>query len=235
MIYAIADLHGYPLERLKALLKSAGFCDEDFLYVLGDVIDRNGDGGVELLCWLMEQPNAQLILGNHEATLLSCAFVFDEITEESVNNLNTEKLDLLNTYLLNGGDVTLKAMKALDFDTRDWLLEYLREAPLYEVVTAGGTDYLLVHSGLGNFSKEKRISDYSQNDFLWTRPGLEDCYYDDIMTVFGHTPTVYYGEEYRGKTIRTRSWMNIDVGAGYGIEPVLLRLDDGKEFRLQDE
>lgn len=232
MIYAIADLHGYPIEKLKALLKNARFCDKDFLYFLGDVIDRNGDGGVELLYWMMNQPNVQMILGNHEATLLSCAFVFDKITEESVNNLSAEKLDLLNTYLINGGDVTLKAMKALDFDTRDWLLEYLREAPLYEAVTAGDTDYLLVHSGLGNFSKEKRISNYSPNDLLWTRPELEDCYYDDIMTVFGHTPTFSYGEEYRGKILRTRTWINIDVGAAYGEEPVMLRLDDGKEFVL---
>lgn len=69
MIYVISDLHGYPLEKLKKLLNKADFSDNDFLYILGDVIDRNGDGGVEMLCWLMEQSNIQLLLGNHEAML----------------------------------------------------------------------------------------------------------------------------------------------------------------------
>ena len=45
MTYVISDLHGYPIEKLKTLLEKAGFCEDDFLYILGDVIDRNGDGG----------------------------------------------------------------------------------------------------------------------------------------------------------------------------------------------
>ena len=55
MIYAISDLHGYPLDRLKMLLDKAGFCDKDFLFIIGDVIDRNGDGGVSILSWLILQ------------------------------------------------------------------------------------------------------------------------------------------------------------------------------------
>lgn len=77
MTYVISDLHGYPLEKLKKLLKKANFSSDDFLYILGDIIDRNGDGGVGILLWLLEQVNVQLILGNHEAMLLSCDFVFD--------------------------------------------------------------------------------------------------------------------------------------------------------------
>ena len=57
MTYVISDLHGYPLEKLKMLLAKANFSEDDFLYILGDVVDRNGDGGVEMLCWLLSQPN----------------------------------------------------------------------------------------------------------------------------------------------------------------------------------
>ena len=46
MTYVISDLHGYSIEKLKMLLKKANFGEDDFLYILGDVIDRNGDGGV---------------------------------------------------------------------------------------------------------------------------------------------------------------------------------------------
>jgi serine/threonine protein phosphatase 1 len=65
MTYVISDVHGYSIEKLKILLEKAGFCEDDFLYILGDVIDRNGDGGVAILRWLLSRPNVQLILGNH--------------------------------------------------------------------------------------------------------------------------------------------------------------------------
>ncbi len=231
MIYVISDLHGYPLDRLKKLLNKAHFGEDDFLYILGDVIDRNGDGGVGILLWLLEQPNAQLILGNHEAMLLGCEFVFDEITEESADAISAFELEMLQNYTYDGGDVTLDALYHLPRETQRDILEYLHEAPLYEAVTAGGQDYILVHAGLGNFSEYKKMSEYTAADLLWEWPEITDEYYDDIHTVFGHTPTGNFDAAYDGKILRTRTWTCIDCGAGWGNEPVLLRLDDGAEFR----
>lgn len=235
MIYAISDLHGYPLANFKKLLEKAAFSNDDFLYLLGDCIDRNGDGGVEMLCWLLEQPYVQLILGNHEAMLLACSFVFEEITEETINALTAEKMGLLQQYMQNGGDVTLKALRELRNRAPDLIAElfdYLHDAPLYEAVSAGGKDFLLLHSGIDHFEKAKKLSQYAQDDFLWTWTSLETDYFDEIITVFGHTPTLTYGEEYTGKILKTRTWIDIDVGAGFGQEPVLLRLDDFEEFRM---
>ena len=154
-------MHGYPLEKFKKFLKKVGFSGDDFLYILGDVVDRNGDGGVEMLCWLLEQPNVQLILGNHEAMLLSCAFVFEKITNESLQNVTSEKLELLNTYMQNGGDVTLKALQKLNKsspETVSYILDYLHDASLYETVSTEENDFLLVHSGIDNFNKNKKLS-----------------------------------------------------------------------------
>lgn len=235
MIYVISDLHGYPLKKLKKLLEKADFGENDFLYILGDVVDRNGDGGVEILVWLLSQLNAQLILGNHEAMLLACEFLFDEITEDSISSFDSEKMEILTNYQLNGGDVTLKALSKLNKASPEAvadILDYLHDAPLYEAVTAGGKDYFLVHSGIDDFEKGKKISEYPADAFIWAWPELEDEYFDDITTVFGHTPTKYYGEEYSNKIIKTKTWIAIDMGAGDGVtEPVLLRLDDMAEFR----
>lgn len=235
MIYVISDLHGYPLEKLKKLLEKAHFDENDFLYILGDVVDRNGDGGVEILTWLLSQPNVQLILGNHEAMLLACEFLFDEITEDSISSFDSEKMEILTNYQLNGGDVTLKALSKLNQESPETvadILDYLHDAPLYEAVTAGGKDYFLVHSGIDDFEKGRKISEYPADAFIWAWPELEDEYFDDITTVFGHTPTKYYGEEYSNKIIKTRTWIAIDMGAGDGVtEPVLLRLDDMAELR----
>lgn len=229
MIYATSDLHGYPLEKFMALLDKAEFSDSDFCFVLGDVIDR-GTEGIKTLRLLMNQPNFQLILGNHEAMMLACDFICDEITDDTIANLTSDKLGIYRTWLSNGGQQTLNELYALNGEERKYIFEFLREAPLYETVTAGGRDFLLTHSGLGSFDKNKKISDYSKFDLIWNRPNSNARYFDDIMTVFGHTPTHYYGLEFKGRAIVTDTWIDIDTGAAIGGSPMLLRLDDLKEF-----
>ena len=234
-VYVTSDLHGLELFKLKALLQKAEFCSKDWLYILGDAVDRRNDGGVEILKWLLVQPNVQLILGNHEAMLLSCDFVFNEITNESLDKLSAEKTALLFNYIQNGGAVTLKALKdAMKTDPEIILdiLNYLREAPLYETVCVGDRDFLLCHSGLDNFSREKKLSEYDPHDFLWARPQIDTVYFEDIITVFGHTPTKFYRQSLNGRILHTQTWIDIDVGAAYGNPPALLRLDDLTEFYL---
>lgn len=232
MIYVTSDLHGYSLDKFKLLLDKANFRDSDFLFVLGDVIDRGADG-VEILQWLMVQPNIELILGNHEAMLLSCDFLFDEINEKSISELTGTELQLYSAWIANSGQSTFDALSAIQNEEIEYILEYLREAPLYEALTVGNRDFILTHSGLGNFDPQMNLSKYSSFDLLWTRPELDQKYFDDMTVVFGHTPTYCYGDEYKGKAIFTDTWINIDTGSGHGYAPMLLRLDDMKEFYLQ--
>lgn len=235
-IYVTSDLHGLPLSELKRLLDSASFNrNTDWLFIIGDVIDRQNDGGVEILKWLPQQPNVQLILGNHEAMLLSCDFVFDEITDRSIEQFDSEKMELLMNYMQNGGDVTLKALRSLmqtEPETVADILDYLREAPLYETVSVNDKDFLLVHSGLDNFDENKKLIDYTTDELLWSRPSLDTQYFTDgTIVILGHTPTVYFGSEFKGKILRTKTWIDIDIDI-LNNRPVLLKLDDLNEYYL---
>lgn len=225
MIYVTSDLHGYSIEKFKDFLEKVHFSDDDFLFVLGDVIDRGKDG-IKILKWLMAKTNAQLVLGNHEAMFLACDFLFEEITEDSISRLTGSKLNTYSTWVANSGQVTIDALSAMRNSEIKYILEYLRDAPLYETVTVNNNDFILTHSGLGDFRKDKKLSEYAPMDLLWTRPGLNTRYFDDITVIFGHTPTVYYGNEYLGQIVKTDTWVNVDVGVGLGQEPALLRLDD---------
>ena len=234
-IYVTSDLHGTAPERLQALLAKAGFGPDDWLYILGDVIDRTGDGGVRMLLWLMQQPNVQLLRGNHEEMLLSCAFVFDEITKDSVQSLDVNKMDRLNNYVYNGGDVTLERLHRLSKHNPERIreiLDYLQETPLYESVEAGGRTFLLVHAGIEGFDPGRKLSEYPAKAFLWPRPAMEDEYFPDVITVFGHTPTIVYDWASRGRIYHAPHWIDIDVGVHGGYAPALLRLDDLAEFYL---
>ena len=234
MIYVSSDLHGCPVEKFEQLLQQASFGKDDFLFILGDVIDR-GQHGVALLRWIAEQPNVQLILGNHEAMLLSCQFLFDEITQDTLAKLTTRRLKLVDTWLRNGGSPTLNSLQRLLKDEPEifrGILELLQDAPFYDTVEAGGKHFLLVHSGLNHFSPDKPLDDYTLHDLLWTRPTPQDRYYEDRTVIFGHTPTEFLDPAYRGRAYRTDTWICIDSGAATGGFPMLLRLDDGAEFYL---
>lgn len=74
---------------------------------------------------------------------------------------------------------------------------------------------------------------FSTDELIWTRPKLTQKYFDDTITIFGHTPTHFYGAEHYGKAVKTPTWIDIDTGAAYdGGSPMLLRLDDMKEFYI---
>ena len=235
MIYVTSDLHGCSPSVLKQLLKQVDFREEDLLFVLGDVIDR-GEFGPELLLWLSRQSNTRLILGNHEAWMLACKFLFEEATVESLDQLRPEQRMLLECWLENGGGPTIMGLNRLlhqSPDLFDGVMDYVRNAPMYELVNAGGKSYILVHAGLGNFDPGRDLDDYTPRELLLERPGLNDRYFTDRVTVFGHTPTEFFGEEFRGRMLRTDTWWNIDTGVAMGRSPMLLRLEDGQEFYLE--
>lgn len=78
-IYSIGDLHG-RYDLWKAALKKINFNqEEDTLYILGDVINRNL-GGLQILNCIMGNPQAyRLILGNHEEQFLNNLPIYDRI------------------------------------------------------------------------------------------------------------------------------------------------------------
>ncbi len=235
MIYVTSDIHG-RFECLKRLLDAVNFSESDWLWIIGDVIDRNGDGGIEMLKWLLWQPNVQLILGNHENFLLANRWLFEEISDESIDNFDASNLARLSLWRSNGGDVTVKALSDEPADMRQDILDYLDDCPLFETVSVGDRKYLLVHGGLGNYDKAKRPEDYTPDELLWARPSLSTEYSPSEYTVIvGHTPTVAYSERYKNRMIKTNSFWNIDTGAAMKDgKPMLLCLDTLKEYYLTE-
>lgn len=230
MTYVVSDLHGIPLRQFQMLLKRARFSDDDILFVLGDTIDRGADG-IRLLLWMMEQHNVFHLLGNHEAMLLAVSeTILKDCGDVELEDLQDGQLDILSSMLVNGAQPTLSALGELVRgapEQAEDLLDYLREMPLYDSVEVNDVTYLLVHAGLGNFVPGKKMSSYTQDELLWSRPELDEVYPlgDDVHVVFGHTPTSYY--EMTGKIVKTETWSCIDTS---DVGPSLLRLDDWSVF-----
>ena len=232
MIFATSDIHGYPLDAFLSLLEKAGFSASDQLYVIGDVIDRNGDGGVAMLRWMMRQENVFLIRGNHEAMMLKCGFALSpDVDLTNLRKLSLEQEHSLLHWHRNGCLVTLENLLKLRDEEPDelaGLMEYVRLSPLYTEAAVPMKRFVLVHGGLNCFSPEKALDEYDPKDLVWTRPDIDERYWDDRMVILGHTPTQFYGE--KGKAFATPTWIDIDTGAAGGDSPMLLRLDDLAAF-----
>lgn len=234
MVFVISDLHGYSLKKLKLLLEKANFSNDDTLYILGDVIDRNGDGGVETLLWIMQQINVKMLLGNHEQMLRDCWFVFNFLDKSQMEFLNPLLYSRYDNYVRNGGGVTISSLEILRDENSqkfDDVRKFLRSLPLYYEIEVGGKEYLLTHAGLANFDESRPISDYSERELVWYRPYIGDVFYNDKCVVFGHTPTCYLDEDIVGEIIVKETWIDIDAGASMGNEPILLCLNNMTQYK----
>lgn len=229
--YVTSDLHGFSLQYFRKMLEKIDFTDRDRLYILGDCIDRGCDS-ISLLEWIASKNNVELLMGNHEDMMLGSSYAFMPSGDTKALD-DTSVLSYLN-WMVNGGKETLQQLLSIEKDKLRELMDYLREIRLYKILEINGQKFLLVHAGLGNFEKNKSLDEYTSADLLWHRPECDEEYFDDIKVVLGHTPTVNYGEQYKGRAFNTRSWINIDVGED-GFAPMILRLEDMKEFYFDEE
>jgi serine/threonine protein phosphatase 1 len=238
MIFVTSDLNGYAPEAFQKLLAKAGFGPEDELYVLGDVIDRHGDGGISLLRWMMGESNITLLMGNHEAMLLACDFLFTVIEQDTVESITYEQMNALAHWMRNGAEPTMASLRALHERQPEQfydLMDYLREAPLFEALTVGERDFILTHAGLGGFSPQRKLWQYTADELLWHRPAPGERYFGDVTVVFGHTPTDYVEGGQEGRMLSTDTWIDVDTGAAGNGSPMILRLDDLTPFYADGE
>lgn len=237
MIYVCSDIHG-RYDRWTALLAEIGLRPVDTLYVLGDVIDRGADG-VKILLDMMARANVVPILGNHELTAAVCLpWLLEEVTGQSLDSLDETCLAALQEWIVNGGAPTLRALKALEREERQEILDYLREEmELYAQVEAGGRTFVLVHAGLDHFAPDRPLEDYGLEDFLFCRPDLDAAFWPDRFLVYGHTPTrllrAQLGEPPSDRILRRGRQIALDCGCGFDGRLGCLCLDTLEEFYVE--
>lgn len=160
-IYVCSDIHGqYDLYRI--MLNEINFSDNDYMYILGDMIDRGPDG-VQILQDVSMRPNVTCLIGNHE--LMMWNYISRHIFLQG------------NIWLhpANGGDLTLAAYKELPAAERRRLKEYIGDLYLQVEITVAGTTFLLSHSSF--------LPDYGT--VKWRESGISK---DDVTYVVWYSP-----------------------------------------------
>ena len=233
MPYVMSDIHGDYSSFYNMLVK-INFSSFDKLFILGDVVDKGPDN-LCLLGFIRSMPNIFLIKGNHE-------YLFERYLQGTVS---AELWDAC------GGSTTRKEAKGLTEEKKADMFQYLRSLPVYEIVTVGGNEYFLTHSGYNAdydvFHSGTGLIDIKESVDQAVKADQErylfsnDIHYIpavlkfDKKIIMGHYPTVlipghemysiFYGEKY------------FDIDAGNerreeGGRLACLCLDDGKEFYI---
>lgn len=132
-VYVVSDIHGYYDLFLKGLTE-IGFSDQDYLWCLGDMIDRGPDG-IQILQYIMKHDNMGLMIGNHELMLLN-----------SVDDYGEAICSGKDAYLwlnANGGRITFYQYKELLVEERIELLDWLKQRYVVRRMDIGGQTYCL--------------------------------------------------------------------------------------------
>ncbi len=206
--YIISDIHG-EYDMFLDLLEQIDLQESDTLYILGDVLDR-GPHPIKTLRKLMTMPNVICLVGNHELMAVECLeFLIGK-------GFSPEMLESLVNWQCNGSKTTIDEFVELDRKEQQEVIDFIKEFVIYEELTVAGEDYLLVHAGLGNFSRGKDIEDYSLHELVWMRADYEIEYYKDLYVVTGHTPTqTIKGNPKPGYVFHKNHHIAIDCGAHY--------------------
>lgn len=195
------------------------------------MVDR-GPEPIRVLQDMASRDNVYLVKGNHEAMASYVLHKLNvEITEDNADShIDAELMQMIIEWQRNGGYITMKQFRALSADERIDLLDYIDDAPLYDIVDVGANTFILVHSGLGNFGEDKRLSQYSYDELACMRPDFDRQYYKEasIYIVSGHTPTLAVSGI--PEIFRSNNNILIDCGAAYGGRLACLCLDTMKEY-----
>ena len=211
MIYTVSDIHGC-YNKYQKLLKKINFGPDDTLYVLGDVIDRGSDG-FKILLDMARRPNVINLMGNHEAMAIrALSHVLCAVQHGSGSALSGDAAEDVELWFYNGGELSLADFLWLNEEETQTVWDYMTDMPLYQEVTAGGQQFVLVHGGLEDFSPSRSLDDYEPNEILWCRPEEDTTYYSDKYVIFGHTPVQLLKVNAPAKIYQRGNLIDIDCG-----------------------
>lgn len=237
--YVCSDIHG-RMDRYLKLLDTIALSENDTLFVLGDVIDRNPDG-IEILKDLLARKNVELFLGNHEW------FFYRSMGVDGDDDTADLRMKRIWCSVNNGGAPTARAFEALDTDEKRRILDAVWKSVLLRVVEVNGVRYHLSHS----YTMKHRIKDVYRfcdvsadeaEAVVWKSAFREGEYHvgfhefdPALHYIVGHVPVQRVSGDYH--ILRREQVTDVDGGCAYSFLDgnclACLRLEDQEEFYIR--
>jgi serine/threonine protein phosphatase 1 len=213
----MSDIHG-DIATFDKILSMIDLNDRDYLYILGDVIDRGPDG-IELLRKIRKIQGCQLLLGNHELMMINALR----------RPMDRESMRL---WLRNRCEPTVDSFKKLLPDEQEDILQYLESLSVQVYLSVQESRYILVHAAPVELYEQGAHRYFDPIKFaVWHRFYPSAKMPENKIVIHGHTPTINDGSP--GRMMHFDQRINIDCGNAYpelGGQLGCLRLEDMREF-----
>ena len=215
MRYIISDIHGC-YDEYRELLKKIDFSAKDQLYILGDTVDK-GPEPITVLQDIMSRRNVTYILGNHDFLFLYFVRKLG-VDFSGAKDFSEEDMEDFQSYLKDGGRVTIEQFLKLSGMERQEICSYLRNSKAFVVLEHDNEKYILVHAGISDFEESKPLEQYQFLDFIYERIDYSKRYYsnEDTFIVTGHTPTIYINNSPEYAVYKGNGHIAIDCGCVFG-------------------
>lgn len=192
-VLLVSDIHG-SLNLLKDALLKAKFSDRDYLFILGDVIEK-GTESLKTLRFVMElckKDNVFMILGNCDE-VLNRMFELTDLRRmkkyilKVKNTIFREFADEINFKIDENSDLEdFKNKLEANFKPE---LDFINNLPHIIILN---NHLVLVHAGIEDLDNPPLDSwDVMKNDYFLDRSPVQKK-----LTIVGHCPSVNYSHTY---------------------------------------
>lgn len=195
-IIAVSDIHAH-MGHFEALMEKIGFSDEDFLVIIGDIIECGPDslGMLRRAMELSRKENVCVLSGNWEDYLYW--LLTDNSQAEAFKKRSLSLVDGYGACLLSQmcGEMGIEFGENTDMGeilpaVRERFkqeIEYLGKLPV--ILDTG--DFFFVHGGVPHLDKEKLSELQSHAMMKWDHFADDDVGFDRWLVV-GHWPVSLY-------------------------------------------
>lgn len=228
MTYVTGNLHGCYTKFME-LLRQIKFRDRDVMYVLGDIVDI-GDEPMELVCDLSMRYNVYPVAGEHDFKAVRMLAGFEKMLSAGSTTPDAKYIAEMQAWMADGGKSTLDGYRTLDKEMKEGVIDYLSDLGLYEEITVGGKQYVLVHAGIGDIA-EGGEGDLAPEEFFENPVDFTAAAPIPGKTVIAsHIPTSEIPGAVAGRIFHGDGVIAVDCGAGRDGRIGCIRLEDGAEF-----
>lgn len=164
-LFIVGDLHGNA-DLYERSLKEFGITDKDYVFSVGDIIDR-GPQSTKLLFEFLFKENRYMIMGNHEHMYI----------------MGEHRRDFYHCHMQNGGDVFLNEVGETGFQ---YFRPFVDQLPLIIEIHHRGLKIGLVHGGVplrytdwDTFVNDVKPMKWDLvEEIIWDRKVFDDCKYN---------------------------------------------------------
>lgn len=210
--WVVGDIHGCA-DELQLLIDNLQLGPEDRFISVGDLYHRGPDP-IGVAHQLTSLPNFELILGNHERSMLRRAGLAGTLSDGSDGGLMADHaIDWTEDHLLGDGRTAMVNAQPSDAPT---LIGLLEGKPYFKYEK--GADWVVVHAGIAPGMSLKAtppdvLCSLRRIPNLPGEPYWYEAYQGPKLVLFGHTPSKFPRACHYGTKLVA---LGLDTGCVYG-------------------